>query len=51
MVQSAEGLLQRRQVQHLLLEYSPGIFERNKQLAGLCQLPEMLLTLTKAGYR
>jgi hypothetical protein len=50
-MQSAEGLLRHQRVEHLLLEYSPGIFERNKQLAGLCELPHMLLALTKAGYR
>jgi hypothetical protein len=50
-VQSAEKLLQRRAVTHLLLEYSPGIWERNRRMQGLCELPHMLLNLTGAGYR
>jgi hypothetical protein len=50
-VQSAEKLLQRRAITHLFLEYSPGIWERNRRMQGLCELPHMLLNLTGAGYR
>ena len=58
-IESASGLLAPsppgpgpgKGVEHLLLEYSPGIFERRKLIRSLCLLPAMLAQLLGQGYR